>query len=1002
MLSKREEVMRSQHTARTTFVLLLALTIGAGVVWAVQRLQPGGLSDSPKSPPSSTSAFVDPRQEASDRAQGQNAEERSRHGGREVVGDHVAQHAGTPVAVQRSSRLDLYGDPLPDGAIARMGTTRFHSDDELYPVFALSHDGALFASAAPDDKVRVCERLSGRVLLNIDTGPRVRETTGLGKRGGVLGFSHAGRFLLVRTVADNLELWEIASGKRAWKTPIKQESSFDRAVFSKDDKRILGWERWGVVLVALAVADGKEIGRYTVPERVGRFDFPIVPGDGPVTGVPVAGHLHVWDVVSGARIGDIQLDCGPLYMSTPFALTPSGRLAAFQSRGAKCTVLRDVATRTDRTIQVPYRENFHLDFSPDGRTLLHADRERKNESDPCAFLYDVASGKLLGRMDPDPGEDQECAPSGRARTFLWRSPSVVFSADSRLLAWRNNRAVRLWDIARGKQVWRRVVSAAQRSAYLEFSGDGRILAVQEGKTIRFFDGATGDDSPPRPGHSDEVTQFVFSDDGKLLASGGLDGMIGVWETATGKPLQRLPDTTSRNGALAFTPDGKKLASFDGEHDQTLRLWDVGTGKELVRCQNETNLQGAWLNVLRGSFNSYLAFFNDGRSLAAGVWYHEPVRFFDVATGKEQKAVNVSVNDAGSDRGHLQGLAISRDGRNLAMSIGQERIDLIDAMTKKTKRSIAMEAEKYASHQAPFFSPDGRIVGVMLRDTVRFFEAASGKPVLVVTPPKDSGVLAATGTPDGKILLIEAAGTPWRICLRDAFSGRRIYCFPIEPSVEPNVSAAAFSADSRWIALAYNDTEIVVWPVNSLLKDAVEQPERLDSGRLEQLWANLAGDDASCAYRAVLSLAHAPEQSVPSVGARLRPAPRPDLTKLRRLVRELDRGDYKVRAGAYRALEEAAEEARPFFRATLAGQCSAETRQRVQRLLEDSEQWKLTPESLRRWRAIMALEQAGTAEAKQVLRNLAAGTPEHWLTREAADSLKRLDTRRAATTPAEPR
>lgn len=927
--------MRCQDIASTTSVSLVALMFGAGVLWAGEPIQPGGLSD--------------------------------------------AQNK--PVSVQRGSRLDLYGDPLPDGAIARMGTTRFQSDDYLSPVFALSHDGALFAAGAPADKVRVCERLSGRVLLTVNMGKRLRE---LDEAGGVLGFSRDGRFLLVCTVADTLELWQISNGKRLWQKPLKGGSVF-RAVFTNDDKEIRFWETWGRVLVVLATTSGKEIGRYKLREPARAFEQLVVPNDGPVTVVPVPGHLRIWNVVSGTQVGHIKFDFGRFFFLSPFALSRSGRLAAFAKNGSKSFLLRDLASGKERIFQVPFDKRFSLDFSPDDNTLACATTEIF-ESGPCVFLYEPSSGKLLGCMNADLSEEREL--SGRARnSFGGASPTIAFSPDSRLLAWRDDRSVCLWDIARGKQIRRWLVGQAARDACLEFSGDGRILAVQEGKSVRFFDVATGADSPPRSGHSDEVTQLVFSDDGKLLASGGLDRIIGVWETATGRPVQRLNDTTSARGALAFTPDGLGLACFDGDHDETLRVWDLGTGKEMLCFQDETALQRATFH--RPARDSYLGFLNNGRILAAGVSYSEPVRYFDMASGKEQSAVK---NGASDD---VLGLAASPDGRNLAISIGQERIDLIDAVTMKTRRSIPMKRERYAFCRAPFFSPDGRVVGRTFCYTTRFFEAATGKPILTITPPQNFGILAATVTPDGTILLIEEASSPSGIYLRDGFSGRRIYRFPIELSAWFSGTVAAFSRDARRLALAYNDTEIAVWPLDSLLKD-VAAAERLDTSRLDELWATLATDDAGRAYRAVLSLSHSPKQSVPFMNARLRATPPPDRNKLRVLVHDLDDADYKVRARAHRLLEEVAEESRGFFKETLAGQCSAETRQHLERLLEGGEQRKPTPESVRHWRAVMALEQAGTAEAKQVLRRLAAGAPEHWLTTEAVTSLKRLERREANT------
>lgn len=329
--------MRSHHSATAALVSFLTLTVGACIVWAGHPVEPDGLSAPLSVPPSWSPAVIEAISMARERAQRALAENHSRPGLDKAVGNQGAQPAVTTVAVRQPSRVDLYGDPLPAGASARMGTTRFHCASHLFPPLALSHDGVLFASEMPDGKVCVCDRLSGRTLLTIDVGPYVA-TPGGWRTGGVLGFSHDGRCLLVRTDADMLELWQIAGAKRVWKRSMSA-GSYCRATFSKDDKRVLIRGERGAALVAYAVADGKEIARDTVPEHMGRFDFPIV----------------------------------------------------IKKPGSKSAVLRDVATGTERAIEIPDEKDFTFDFSPDGRTLLYWNNRVWDDLSPCGFrLYDAS------------------------------------------------------------------------------------------------------------------------------------------------------------------------------------------------------------------------------------------------------------------------------------------------------------------------------------------------------------------------------------------------------------------------------------------------------------------------------------------------------------------------------------------------------------------------------------------------------------------------------------
>jgi WD40 repeat protein len=72
-------------------------------------------------------------------------------------------------------------------------------------------------------------------------------------------------------------------------------------------------------------------------------------------------------------------------------------------------------------------------------------------------------------------------------------------------------------------------------------------------------------------HSDAVFDVVFSPDGKIVASGGYDGVIILWDTQTREIMGQLThDATIYS--LAFSPDGKTLAA--GNYDHTILLWNL--------------------------------------------------------------------------------------------------------------------------------------------------------------------------------------------------------------------------------------------------------------------------------------------------------------------------------------------------------------------------------------------------------------------------------------------
>jgi dipeptidyl aminopeptidase/acylaminoacyl peptidase len=200
-------------------------------------------------------------------------------------------------------------------------------------------------------------------------------------------------------------------------------------------------------------------------------------------------------------------------------------------------------------------------FSPDGGLLASIG------VDQVLRLRDPATGKEVRSFAGPPGAGSE---------------ALGFSPDGKILATngleKNGQtpAVFLYDVATGKEVRRMVPRGGKSIHALAFSPTGTLLASAGDEAVRVWDVATGKERLLLRGHQDAVRAVAFAPDGATLASGSRDRTVRLWDPATGKELRRIEGHRGSVAAVAFSPDGKLLAS--GASDTTMLVWDLTDGK----------------------------------------------------------------------------------------------------------------------------------------------------------------------------------------------------------------------------------------------------------------------------------------------------------------------------------------------------------------------------------------------------------------------------------------
>jgi RNA polymerase sigma factor (sigma-70 family) len=862
---------------------------------------------------------------------------------------------------EKKPGVDAHGDPLPEGAIIRLGTVRFNHGTDLSQLL-FTPDGKTIISA-------------GRFENSGAAGKAWRPGNGL--KG------------LVR-------LWDAATGAETARFSQNAEFDNDTVIALQDGKTLvaLNEEFSGDVARWWDLSERKEIRQRKLPVRRGVFSVShknALSPDGKLAAIHVhtPAELRVFDLATGQELHKFT-DGGKDIRTVVFAgndrlvtADKKGQIAVLEARTGK------VIRRIDHGKAVDF-----LAPSSDGRLL--AAFERNNEEDRGR----QPNRDVLYVFDLDKGGQVHALRFATKRLFQ----NAVFSPDGKQIATSSfddsyTERLTVWDLATERKVREAEGELEGAGSRLAYSPDGKRLAHGEGEggnagKFDVWDLETGRRvSSPDSRLAVAWTVCLSKSGDSVFTFGGR--AISSWDSATGRRRDSLslpPDlyfdrsSQSAHGRFAqsFVREGGKYHAV---------VWDVADKRKRLTVPAPGEQVGA--TALSG----------DGSLLATSIFGKETaIRVWHTATGKEVR----------SFKGPSFARAFfSRDNKRLF--IAGPKITAFDIASGKELFSWRMEplpsarrAGTFVVGGAPFdentrvawralaISPDERTIAAIHWNTnyirqedsekrIAIYELATGR---LLHQWNDSGIQssfyeALTFSDDGRLL---ASSDGPVVHLWEALTGTKLRSFE---GHRADVTSVGFDGDGRRLVSAAMDHTVVVWDLTGRLHDGKLAPSTLSAPEIEVCWKLLAGRDADKAYRAVWDLTVAGADAIAFIKRHVSPVPHPDPKRITKLVGDLGHEEFAVRQSATTELKKLDVPAEGELRKRLQANPPLELRRRIEALLKGIENPVPAAETLRAIRALAVLEHVASPVARQHLQVLADGAPAARVTREARAALDRL-------------
>jgi WD40 repeat protein len=422
---------------------------------------------------------------------------------------------------------------------------------------ACSPDGKLLAACSGQGAG------SGSALIglwSIATGQQLAMLRG--HDGGVLAVAFSPLNDLLISGGDDgiVRLWSIET-RHELRELRESEGPITSLVFGQGGDVICAANKQGTLLV-WKTKSGKPIHRFA-------GSVVKVSADGRrIAATSKDGKIRVWELATGKELACSAAGRG--YIFQAFALSPQGSILAWSELAS--IALLDVRTGIRLSDYQAHKGSItSIAFACGAHRVVTVGAEG------AAHSWRSDDGRLV----------RVWIPKGASPA------AMILSPDGEIVACGSTEVgIAANCLERSEELWKQTPAKPFTSLKLAFSGDGAILvAVMDHQRIEAFQTRTGQRLSSFDPDRGFIQSLTVSWDGKLLASGHLEGAevpvsVHVWELSSGRSLVTLRGHTDLVNCLAFSRDGKLLATAAAGADSSVRIWEIATGQQVLHVHQQ--------------------------------------------------------------------------------------------------------------------------------------------------------------------------------------------------------------------------------------------------------------------------------------------------------------------------------------------------------------------------------------------------------------------------------